>query len=187
MSKMPPPEQQAQLAEIDKQIAEARKQIADELAKIEYVEPADSAAPVAFPSRPSTSGSTTPLRRAPSSRATRPGSSSARRISPRFSGERASTRTANGVSQHFFTDANPPLHVGEGDKLFAYVYLDPNNPPKTIMLQWNDGTWEHRAFWGEDLIRVRQRRAKRPITCTWARCPKPASGCGWKSRPRKSA
>ncbi len=63
-----------------------------------------------------------------------------------------STRTAKGVSQHYFTEANPPLRVGEQDKLFTYVYLDPNNPPKTIMLQWNDGTWEHRAFWGEDLI-----------------------------------
>src|SRR5712691_9266048 len=33
-----------------------------------------------------------------------------------------------------------------------YVYLDPANPPKTVMLQFNDGNWEHRAFWGEDLI-----------------------------------
>ncbi|HTN75767.1 MAG TPA: DUF1553 domain-containing protein, partial [Pirellulaceae bacterium] len=42
--------------------------------------------------------------------------------------------------------------IGEGDKLFAYCYVDPSNPPKAVMLQWNDGNWEHRAFWGEDAI-----------------------------------
>jgi len=36
--------------------------------------------------------------------------------------------------------------------LFAYIWLDPENLPKTVMLQWNDGSWEHRAFWGEDKI-----------------------------------
>lgn len=71
---------------------------------------------------------------------------------PVFSGKRSSTRTATGLSQHYFTDANPGLRLGEGDKLFAYVYLDPADPPKAIMLQFNDGTWEHRAYWGEDLI-----------------------------------
>src|SRR5690606_2432629 len=38
---------------------------------------------------------------------------------------------------------------GEGDVLFAHVYIDPAAAPKQIMLQFNDGTWEHRAFWGE--------------------------------------
>ena len=56
------------------------------------------------------------------------------------------------MSQHFFTGATQTLKIGQGDKLFAYVYLDPANPPKTVMLQFNDGSWEHRAFWGEDTI-----------------------------------
>jgi hypothetical protein len=68
------------------------------------------------------------------------------------SGEKATTRKATAVSQHFFTGASPGLAIGEGDKLFAYVYLNPENPPKTVMLQWNDGAWEHRAYWGEDAI-----------------------------------
>ncbi len=42
--------------------------------------------------------------------------------------------------------------MGEGDIFFAYVYLDPINPPKEVMLQFNDGAWEHRAIWGEDII-----------------------------------
>jgi hypothetical protein len=56
------------------------------------------------------------------------------------------------MSQHFFTGAAPTLKIGEGDKLFAYCWIDPANPPKTVMLQFNDGNWNHRAFWGEDTI-----------------------------------
>ena len=71
---------------------------------------------------------------------------------PVHAGEKATKRTAEGMGQHFFTGANPPLVIGEGDKLFAHVYLDPENPPRQVMLQFNDGSWEHRAYWGENLI-----------------------------------
>jgi hypothetical protein len=71
---------------------------------------------------------------------------------PVLQGEKSSTRTAKGLSQHFFTGAQQGLKLGAGDTLFAYVYLDRENPPRTIMLQFNDGSWEHRAVWGEDLI-----------------------------------
>jgi hypothetical protein len=39
-------------------------------------------------------------------------------------------------------------HPG-GQILVAYVYLDPANPPSTVMLEWSDGVW-HRAYWGAD-------------------------------------
>lgn len=71
---------------------------------------------------------------------------------PVHTGSKSTRREAPGLSQHFFTGANPTLKIGEGDKLFAYCWIDPANPPKTVMLQFNDGTWSHRAFWGEDLI-----------------------------------
>ncbi len=67
---------------------------------------------------------------------------------PVVSGERASTRTASGLSQHFFIQAKTPLVIGSHDRLFAYVYLDPKNPPQTVQLQFNDGSWDHRAYWG---------------------------------------
>lgn len=57
-----------------------------------------------------------------------------------------------GEHQHFFSGATETLKVAPGDSLFAYVYLDPANPPREVMLQWNDGSWEHRAYWGENLI-----------------------------------
>jgi hypothetical protein len=57
-----------------------------------------------------------------------------------------------GLHQHFFSAATQTLTVNTGDVLFAYAYLDPANPPSEIMLQWNNGNWEHRAYWGADSI-----------------------------------
>ena len=71
---------------------------------------------------------------------------------PVHTGSKSTRREAPALSQHFFTGAHPTLKIGEGDKLFAYCWIDPTNPPKTLMLQFNDGVWSHRAFWGEDLI-----------------------------------
>ena len=57
---------------------------------------------------------------------------------------------ASGEHQHFFTGATATLSVGTGDVLYASVYLDPANMPSELMLQWSDGTWDHRAYWGAD-------------------------------------
>ncbi|MCB9874555.1 MAG: PSD1 domain-containing protein [Planctomycetaceae bacterium] len=58
--------------------------------------------------------------------------------------------TGDGITQHYFSGATDKLKIGENTRLFAYVYLDPANLPDTIQLQFNDGTWEHRASWGAD-------------------------------------
>jgi hypothetical protein len=145
------PEQKAKLAAFDVQIAEAQKKIGDELAKIQYTEPTDSANPT----------STEPKEYVWIDDAPPPGAKSegttewkfvTKADGPVFSGEKASTRTSTELSQHLFTGAAAPLRIGEGDKLFAYVYLDPKNPPKEVMLQYNDGSWEHRAYWGDNGI-----------------------------------
>ncbi len=54
--------------------------------------------------------------------------------------------------QHFVIDAKDPIQLAPTDSFYAYVYLDPKNPPKQVMLQFNDGSWEHRAYWGQDKI-----------------------------------
>jgi RHS repeat-associated protein len=61
---------------------------------------------------------------------------------------------AAGIHQHFFIGATQTLQVGVGDRLYAYVYLDPANMPSEVMLQWysSEGGWEHRAYWGADNI-----------------------------------
>ena len=71
---------------------------------------------------------------------------------PVHSGEKSHTRTAIGLSQHYFTAAKPTLTISAGDRLFAYVYLDANNPPLEIMLNFKTVDWEHRAYWGGNRI-----------------------------------
>lgn len=72
---------------------------------------------------------------------------------PPFSGGVAhQAEIAPGRHHHFFAGATQPLAVAEGDTLVAYVYLDPANPPRQVMLTWLAGHWEHRAYWGENLI-----------------------------------
>ena len=42
--------------------------------------------------------------------------------------------------------------MNAGDILYTYVYLDPANLPTEVMLEFNDGYWEHRAYWGANNI-----------------------------------
>lgn len=149
--RVPTAEQRTQLAALDEKISAARKRISDEVAKIEYVEPASTL----------TAGAAEPQEYVWIEDGTPPnaklqGNTAWEFVSkpdhPVLSGEKSTRRQAQGLSQHFFEGASPGLKIGEGDKLFAYVYLDTSNPPKEIMLQFNDGTWEHRAYWGDDVI-----------------------------------
>lgn len=69
---------------------------------------------------------------------------------PVFSGQRALQRTGQGLHEVFFTETNAPLTVSVGDRLFAYVFLDPTNVPKAVMLQFHvGGNWSKRANWGD--------------------------------------
>ena len=90
-----------------------------------------------------------------------------------------------GYHQHFFWGATQPLQAGVGDQLYTYAYLDPANPPSEVMLQWNDGNWDHRAYWGADIIQLGEdgtasRRYMGPLPATggWVRLEVPASAVG---------
>ncbi|HEY7308269.1 MAG TPA: PSD1 and planctomycete cytochrome C domain-containing protein [Gemmataceae bacterium] len=153
--RIPTAEQKAELDHLQQQIAALRKHIDAEVAKVKYDDSADAKESEqtaraeyvwiddAIPAgaKPSSDGGVN----GQWTFVTRP-------KHPVFSGEKASMRKADGLSQHFFEGANPGLRVGSGDTLFAYVYLDPSNPPKEIMLQWHTGDWKHRAYWGENVI-----------------------------------
>ena len=72
---------------------------------------------------------------------------------PVFSGKKSIVREGAGNNQHFFWQSKSPYEIAsDGDEFFAYVFLDPIDPPQQVMLQFNDGTWEHRAYWGKSLI-----------------------------------
>ncbi|MCK5941324.1 MAG: PSD1 domain-containing protein [Planctomycetes bacterium] len=64
------------------------------------------------------------------------------------SGERVLRRAGRGLNQDFFTNATAPLRLQDGDRLFAHVWLDPADPPRSVQLQFHSGSWDHRVRWG---------------------------------------
>lgn len=73
---------------------------------------------------------------------------------PTATGARALVRSGPEFTQQYFDTAPIPVTVHKGDTLITSVWLDEANPPREIMLQVHtaDGSWEHRAYWGENLI-----------------------------------
>ena len=68
---------------------------------------------------------------------------------PVFSGKKAIKRTDPGLAQDVWDKAQSPLTIPQGGVFFANVYLDPTNPPKSIMLQYHKNQWQHRGVWGD--------------------------------------
>ncbi|MBI4326004.1 MAG: PSD1 domain-containing protein [Chloroflexi bacterium] len=146
------PEQKKQMEEFDGQIERIGKRIREEVAKINYAEPPpETVAPAASPgevvwvddelppgAKAGTNKDTSPLQWVEAEK---------ERV---YSGKRALLRSDKGLAQDYFTEASQPLFIGEGDKLFAYVFLDAANPPKAIMLQYHTRDWLHRANWGDE-------------------------------------
>jgi len=88
--------------------------------------------------------------------------------------------------QHGFTGATTTITPGIGERLFAYVNVDPNSPPWEVMLQWYDGSsWGHRAYWGANVITYgtdgtvsRRYMGPLPSLGQWVRLEVPASAVG---------
>jgi len=141
----------AKLAELDARLAELQKRLDDRLATYEYRDPAlANPAPEAtvtenvwleddFP----TGGRAFASPGAPTQFVSRGGSEQV------YSGERALKRTDAGLAQDVWEQAPAPLVIPAGAQIFAYVYLDPSNPPKSVMLQFHRTGWQHRAVWGD--------------------------------------
>ena len=103
-----------------------------------------------------------------------------------YSGSAAhQSASAAGLHEHWFDNATATLDIGPGDTLYSYVYLDPANLPSEIMLGWNNGDWEHRAYWGANLITYgvsgtagRFYMGPLPAPGQWVRLAVPASQVG---------
>ena len=143
------PSQEQEIVRLQEQIDLTKKKIQDQLAQISYEEPSGE---TPTPSEPTDREVVWIEDQVPTGAAAEGGWKFVSKPQPVYSGKSSSTRTAKGLSQHFFHGVPKTLDIGEGDRLFAYVYLDPKNPPKQIMLQWNDGSWDHRAYWGGNHI-----------------------------------
>jgi hypothetical protein len=149
------PEQRLALEKLDERMAHIKKAISEEVAKVAYDDSADakeSEQPVR--AEYVWVGDELPKGAKPSSDGSPdghwnyvPGPTNSV-----FSGSKSVLRTASGLAQHLFENAQSGLRVGEGDTFFAYVYLDPVNPPKEVMLQWYSDGWKHRGYWGENRI-----------------------------------
>jgi hypothetical protein len=61
---------------------------------------------------------------------------------------------SGGQHEHSFHSMPKPFNIGVGDRLFAYILMSFSSPHREIMLKWHtkEHGWEHRAYWGEDLI-----------------------------------
>lgn len=106
---------------------------------------------------------------------------------PVHSGSKSRRQESGGLVQHFFLGAKKKASVDKDTMFYAWVYLDPKNPPKAIMLQFNDGNWNHRGVWGADDIPYGrkteswdgyQRQGKLPPTGEWARLEIKAADIG---------
>jgi hypothetical protein len=102
---------------------------------------------------------------------------------PAGGGHRSGLRA--GVHQHFFEAATETLAVAVGEQLYAWVYLNPERPPRTLMLQWHADSWDHRAYWGENLIgwgvdgtAARARAGELPTAGEWVQLRLPAALVG---------
>jgi RHS repeat-associated protein len=86
--------------------------------------------------------------------------------------------------EYWFDGATTPLNVGTNDVLTVYALIDPCDPPRAIMIGWYDGSWEHRAYWGEDLYAYgtagpsRYSMGPLPAPAQWVRLEVPASAVG---------
>ena len=137
--------------------------------------------------RPTSSGSTTPCRRAPAPQGDGPWKFVGKPDHPVYQRAAVALRQQGrrALASASSTTPAPKLAVGEGDTLFAYVYLDPADPPRELMLQWHTAATGRTARtgartvidWGKDGTPERLRDGRR--------CRTPASGCGWRwPRPR---
>jgi len=148
--RMSSPDQDTQLAAIDAKAAAAQKSLQEQIDKFEYCDPADAKPPKEsekveaiwleddFPAGAKVES--TPGKRTQWITAEQ---------GPVHSGKRALKRTADGIGQDFYASGAAPLTVPQNGEFFVYVYLDPQNPPKAVMLQFHKTEWKNRAVWGD--------------------------------------
>ncbi len=143
-------EQKKQLATLDSQIAAETASLRKALAGLSYTDPATAATPPpiqtsetvwfddAFPADAKVEYS---------------GGHETRFVTaaegPVASGKRSLKRTGEGVTQDFFAGGTK-LTVAPGGRLSVMCYIDPDNKPKSIMVQFHVGGWSNRAVWGDE-------------------------------------
>ncbi len=187
--KVPTTEQKTQVAELEKKLQASKEHLKHLIANFEYVDPGVSTAPADH---------TTPteyvwLDDDVPERARKEQTwnyVTSEQNAPVHSGKNSRRqKSSDSLVQHFFTGATEALTVVGEDQLFAYVFLDPEDPPAEIMLQFNDGSWDHRAYWGGNRIEWGQNKSasrfymgELPETGKWIRLEVNAADVGFNDR-----
>ena len=108
---------------------------------------------------------------------------------PVHRGEVSRLQQADGLEQHYVRAVNEPIQAEEDTVIYCWVWLDPENPPAAVMLQFHtrENGWAHRAAWGEDVIPYGRndddnpghlRMGSLPAVGEWTRLAVPASSVG---------
>ena len=147
--KLPSEEQKQKLAALDKTIADADKQLREKLQSVVYADPATLNPPppvvksekvlfedeVPAGSKAAVNDGNAPLKLATAGAA---------------SGKAYIERTDKGLAQDIFTELKDQVEFSPQGTFSVAVKLDPANPPKAVMVQFNvNGQWSHRAVWGD--------------------------------------
>ena len=186
--KLPSPEQTQQLADLDAARQGLEKSLADALAAVVYVDPA-TLDPKPEPERLETVWLDDEF---PPGAAVQSGSGHATAwltgdaVAGVLSGQRSLERTASGIGQDYYESGAAEIIVRPDEEIFAHVWLDPANPPKSVMIQFNTGAWNHRAVWGEPNVipwgelgkPSRHHAGPLPETGRWVRLAVPAKAMG---------
>jgi len=142
-------EQKKQLADFDKAIAVKQASIRDAIAKLNYIDPATVQPPPpvqtseivwfedGFPANAVVDivGEPTHI--------------VSKAQGPVISGEKSLKRKATGVAQDFFV-GGASFDIPPNGKFSVQCYIDPADQPKSVMIQFHVGGWNHRAVWGEE-------------------------------------
>jgi len=180
--RVPTDEQQAELDRLADRIEATQREIAEKLASLDYTDPGPDA----------TAEQATAAREIvliddelPAGKRTE---GSWQLVDEKaHSGKKCIRLAVNGRGQNVIHPLAEPLPIAEGDVFFAHVWIDEQNPPREIMLQFNDGSWDHRAYWGENLIdwgkdgtASRRRFGDLPPGGEWVRLEVPVEKVGLK-------
>jgi mono/diheme cytochrome c family protein len=149
--KLATPDEQKKLTEFETKISAVQKRLDAELAKVDYTDPGALQPP------PPLEESETVWVDDDFPAGAKPESNhkgqSAQWVTaaegPVFSGARSLKHSDTGLEQDYYSGGAAPLEVPPGGEFFAYVYLDPADTPKAVMLQFHKGGWLHRAVWGD--------------------------------------
>jgi mono/diheme cytochrome c family protein len=151
--KVPSPAQQEQLAAVDAARPGLEKALADALAAVEYVDPA-TLEPRPEPERLETVWLDDEFPPGAAVKSSGQGGQATAWLTGDaaagvLAGQRSLERTATGIGQDSYDSGAAEIVVRPDEEVFAHVWLDPANPPKSVMIQFNTGEWKHRAVWGD--------------------------------------